>query len=229
MQSKVKLTKRQMKEDKFTTFMLTSKDKLQSELEDKWQYYLIGAIVVVVLIWAAVWFFGRQSSQESGAAAAYSKAMMSYMNRDNQVAALEFQQVIQEYGGTDFAANAAFILGNINLENRSYDEAVRYYRMYLDEFAGTPLNRAAATAGIATAAENQGKYSEAAALFVEAAQANAEGALRPDYEVGAIRNFLADGKIDQAETRLAILKDKYAGTAWTARAIRLITEKKQAG
>jgi TolA-binding protein len=229
MQSKVKLTKRQMKEDKFTTFMLTSKDKLQTELEDKWQYYLIGAIVTVVLIWAAIWFFGRQTSQESGAAAAYSKAMMSYMNRDNQVAALEFGQIVQEYGGTEIAANAAFVLGNLNLENRSYDEAIRYYRMYLDEFTGTPLNRAAALAGIATVAEDQGKFAEAAAGFVQAAEAKVDGALRPDYELGAIRNYLADGKIDQAETRLAILKDKYAGTDWTTRAIRLITEKKQAG
>ena len=229
MQSKVKLTKRQMKEDKFTTFMLTSKDRLQTELEDKWQYYLIGAIVVVVLIWAAIWFLGRQTTQESGAATAYSKAMMSYMNRDNQVAALEFGQIVQDYGGTEFAANAAFILGNLNLENRSYDDAIRYYRMYLDEFAGTPLNRAAAQAGIATVAENQGKFAEAAAGFVQAAEANADGALRADYELGAIRNYLADGKIDQAETRLAILKDKYAGSDWTTRAIRLITEKKQAG
>lgn len=229
MQSKVKLTKRQMKEDKFTTFMLTSKNKLQTELEDKWQYYLIGAIVVVVLIFAAIWFFGRQGTQESGAATAYSKAMLSYMNRDNQVAALEFEQIVQNYGGTEYGANAAFVLGNINLENRSYDESVRYYRMYLDEFSGTPLNRAAAMAGIATVAENQGKYAEAAAGFVQAAESNTDGALRPDYEVGAIRNYLADGKVDQAEARLAILKDKYADSDWTKSAIRLVTEKKQAG
>jgi thioredoxin-like negative regulator of GroEL len=101
--------------------------------------------------------------------------------------------------------------------------------MYLDEFSGTPLNRAAALAGIATVAENQGKYAEAAAGFVQAAESNVDGALRPDYEVGAIRNYLADGKVDQAEARLAILKDKYADSDWTKRAIRLVTEKKQAG
>jgi TolA-binding protein len=229
MQSKVKLTKRQIKEDKFTTFILNSKNKLQGELEDKWQYYIIGAVAVVVLVWAGVWFFGQQTGQESGAAEAYSKAMVEYQGGDKQVASLDFQQIITDYGGTDYAANAAFNLGNLNLTNRSYDEAIRYYRMFLDEYSGTPLDRAAAIAGIATVQADQGKYAEAAAGFVQAAEAFSDGPLRPDYELSAIRNYLADGKTDQAETRLAILKDKYQGTDWTNRAIRLITEKKQSG
>ena len=64
MQSKMKLTKRQVKEDRFTTFMLTSKDKLQGEFEDNWQYYVIGFAVVVVLIWALAWQFDRQSAKD---------------------------------------------------------------------------------------------------------------------------------------------------------------------
>ncbi len=229
MQSKAKITKRQMKEDKFTTFMLASKDKLQSEFEDKWQYYIIGAVVVIVLIWAGIWFIGRQSGQESGASEAFSKAMVSYQGGDNQVAILEFGQIIENYGGSDYAAQAAFILGNLNLDNRSFDEATRYFNKYLTDYTGTPLDRAAAQAGIATVAEDQGKYADAAAGFVKAAEAYTDGPLRPDYELGAIRNFIADGKIDQAEARLAILKEKYANTDWTTRAIRLITEKKQSG
>ena len=229
MQSKVKLTKRQVKEDKFTTFMLTSKDKLQSEFEDKWQYYVIGAVVLVVLIWAGIWFFNRQAGQESGASEAFSKAMVSYQGGDNQVAMLEFGQVIDNYGGSDYAAQAAFILGNLNMDNRSYDEAIRYFNKYLNDFTGTPLDRAAALAGIATIAEDQSKFAEAADGFVKAAEAYTDGPLRPDYELGAIRNYVADGKIDQAEARLAILKDKYPNTDWTTRATRLIAEKKQSG
>lgn len=229
MQSKIKLTKRQVKEDKFTTFMLTSKDKFQSELENKWQYYVIGIVVAFVAVWAVVWYFNRESTRSSDAAEAFSKAMMSYQSGDNQVAILELNQIMENYGGTNFAASAAFLLGNLNLSTRSYDEAIRYYRMYLNGYSGTALNRAAAEAGIATAEEDQAKFADAAAGFVRAAEAYPEGPLRPDYELGAIRNYLAGGSIDQAEARLAILKDKYASSDWTNRAIRMIAEKKQSG
>jgi len=68
-------------------FMLTSKNKLHRAGRQV-QYYVIGAIVVIVLIWARS---GSSAAVFSGERrrGRYSKAMMSYMNRDNQVAALE--------------------------------------------------------------------------------------------------------------------------------------------
>jgi len=227
MQSKVKLTKRQVKEDKFTTFMLTSKDKLQGEFEDKWQYYVIGIVLAVVLIWAVVWYFDQQSTREAQAAEAFSQAMSRYQLGDDQVAILEFSQVLENYGGTNLAAKAAFLLGNLNLATRNYDEAIRHYRLFLNDYKGTVLNRAAAYAGIAAAQEDQGQYGEAAASLVQAVETNPEGPLRPDYELGAVRNYLAAGNPELAEARLAILDEKYEGTDWASRATRMIAEKSQ--
>ncbi|MEW5797023.1 MAG: tetratricopeptide repeat protein [Candidatus Zixiibacteriota bacterium] len=229
MQSKVKLTKRQVKEDKFTTFMLTSKDKLQGEFEEKWQYYVIGLVVTVVAVWAVIWFFNQRSDRAVAAAEAYSKAMIAYQSGDNLNATLELNKVLSDYGGYDVAGNAALMLGNLNLSNRSYDEALRHYRIYLDDYGGPLFNRAAAQAGIATVQEDQAQHAEAAASFVKAAEMYPDGPLRPDYELGAIRNYLAGGEIDKADARLAILKDEYANSDWTNRAIRMIAEKKQSG
>lgn len=226
MQSKVKLTKRQMKEDKFTTFMLTSKDKFQSELEDKWQYYVIGLVVVVVLIAATVWHFDRQAVRGLEAAQAYARAVMSYQAGDEQVAILEFNQVLEDYGSSDVAASATFLLGNLNLSTRNYVEASRHYQAYLDGFAGNPLNRAASYSGMAAAQENQGQYIEAAATFMLAVGEYPGGPLEPDYELGAIRNYLASGNIESAEVRLANLEENYVGTEWAKRASRLISEKR---
>jgi len=210
MQSKVKLTKRQMKEDRFTTFMLTSKDKLQSELENKWQYYVVGFVLVVVLIWAVAWQLERQAASDIEAGEALSRAIATYQGGDEQVAILEFTR----------------ILGNANLSVRNYGEAIRYYQMYLDDFSGNKLDRAAALAGIAAAQEDQGQYAEAAASFVMAAEAFPGGPMEPDYELGALRNYLADGNTDLAEARLTILVENYDGTDWANRANRLFAEKR---
>ncbi len=226
MQGKVKLTKRQMKEDKFTTFMLTSKDKFQSELEDKWQYYVIGFVVIVVLIAAVAWHFDRQAVRGVEASQAYARAMISYQAGDEQVAILEFTQFLEDYGMSDVAASATFLLGNLNLSTRNYVEASRYYQAYLDDFGGNLLNRAAAYSGMAAAQENQGQYSEAAATLMLAIGEYPGGPLEPDYELGAIRNYLAGGNIESAEARLAILEENYAGTEWAKQASRLIGEKR---
>lgn len=226
MQSKVKLTKRQVKEDRFTTFMLTSKDKLQSELESKWQYYVVGFVLIVVLIWAVAWQLERQAASDIEAGEALSRAIATYQSGDEQVAILELTQILQDYGNSDEAATAVFLLGNANLSVRNYGEAIRYYQMYLDDFGGNKLDRAAALAGIAAAQEDQGQYAEAAASFVLAAEAFPGGPLEPDYELGALRNYLTGGNTDLAEARLTVLVENYDGTDWANRANRLFAEKR---
>jgi TolA-binding protein len=227
MQGKVKLTKRQVKEDKFTTFMLVSKDKLQSEFEQKWQYYVIGFVTVVLLVWAGVWYFENRLSQGTEAAEAFSNATLKYQIGNNEEAILDFAQVMEKYGGTDFAPRAAFMLGNLNLSARNYSESARYYQMYLDDFVGTPLDRAASYAGIAATQEDQAQYAEAAASFLKAIETLPGGPLEPDYELGAIRNYLAAGNLEPAKARLAILEEKYAESDWADRAALMIAEKSQ--
>jgi TolA-binding protein len=227
MQGKVKLTKRQVKEDKFTTFMLTSKDKLQGEFEQKWQYYVIGFVAVVLLLWAGVWYFQNRSSQGTDAAEAFSNAMLKYQTGNKEEAILDFAQVLEKYGASDFAPRAAFMLGNLNLSTRNYSEAMRYYQMYLDNYSGAVLDRAASYAGIAAAQEDQAQNAEAAVSFLKAIETLPDGPLEPDYELGAIRNYLASGNLEQAKARLAVLEEKNAGSDWTNRATRMIAEKNQ--
>jgi TolA-binding protein len=226
MQSKIKLTKRQVKEDRFTTSMLTFKDKMQREMEDNWQYYVIGLVVVVVLIWALAWQADRQSAKDVAAAEAFSRAQSSYQTgSDKQVAILEFGQIVETYGGSNEAGQATFLLGNLNLETRNYTEAIRYFQAYINDFGGDALDRAGAYAGIAAAHEDQGMYAEAAAGFVQASSASPDGPLTPDYYLGAMRNYLANGDQAQAEASLAELEAKHGDTDWAKRGKRLLAEK----
>jgi TolA-binding protein len=225
MQGKVKLSKRQMKEDKFTTFMLTSKDRLQAELEDKWQYYVIGLVAVIVLIWAVAWYFNQQARQNTEAVEAYSRAVLEYQSSgDEQVAIIALTQIVDNFAGSDVTEKAVFLLGNLNLNTRNYGEAERFYRRYLSDFGGSELNRAAAYAGIAALQEDQALFADAAASFLQAAREFPGGPLAGDYELGAVRNYLAAGDLTLAEERLAVLEENHAGTTWARRAAQLVSE-----
>ncbi len=221
MQSKVKLTKREIKEDKFTTFMLTAKDQFQQN----WQFYVIGIVVVILLVAAVSYYFSSQSTKGEEASARFARAMLDYQNGNDQIAILGFTEVIDDYGGAAVCEQAVYLVGKINLDTRNYSEAIRYFQMYLDKYKADRISRAAALAGIAVASENQGNNAEAAASFVRASEEYPEGPMAADYELGAVRNFLEVGDAESAEARLAVLKKEHADDENTNRAIRLYTEK----
>jgi TolA-binding protein len=216
-----KLTKRQIKEDKFTVFMLTARDQFLHY----WQYMAIGLVAVVLLVIGIVYYFNSQRAHAQEAATKFARSLMDYHMGNNQLAILSMSQIIDDYRGEEVAEQAAFMLGVINYQARNYPEAIRYYEMYLSKYRDDKLNRAAAQAGIAASLENQGQYREAAEGFVAACAEYPDGPLAGDYHLSAMRDFLEVGEIDNAQTHLDIIKNKYEGSELVNRAIRLFSEK----
>ncbi len=221
MYGKTKLTKRQIKEDKFTIFMLSAKNQLL----ENWQYVVIGIAAVAVAIVAIVYYVNARQAKAQQAATRYARALMDYHSGNSQVAIMELTQVVEEYGDDDVAEQATFLLGNINYESRNYPEAIRFYEQYLAKYRENKLNRAAALAGIAACYENQGKFQEAAEKYVAAAEEYPDGPLVGDYYYSAMRNFLEVGDIDQAKKYLELVKEEYKDTDRANQAQRLFSEK----
>ena len=221
MQTKVKLTKRQIKEDKFTTFMLTAK----SQLQEKWEYYAIGVVALILVVGGLAYAVNYFEGKELEAAGRFSGAMREYQSGNKQPAIIALSQVINDYGGSDEAARATCVLGNLYLVDRNYLEAEKNYRLYLSDYGDDPFLRSAAQAGLAVSAENQGRYAEAADLFGQAIQEEPDGPMEADYRLGAIRNFILLDQVDRASEELEVLEEKYPNQEQTRQAIRLVTEK----
>ncbi len=221
MQGKVKLTKRQVKEDKFTTFMLTSKDRFL----ENWQFYVGGLVVVVLAISFMSWYVNHSSDLEIQAAEKFAAASMSYSQDEYQIARLGFSEILDDYAGTAVTSQATFLLGNICLDAREYDEAQRYFEMYVNKYKDDKLSRASALAGIATVHENQAKYADAATYFVRASKEWHDGPLAGEYELGAVRNFVKAENVESARERLEVLKADFEGNMVVDQAIRLMSEK----
>lgn len=221
MYGRTKLTKRQIKEDKFTVFML----KAKNQVLDNWQYLVVGLVVVILAVTGTVYYFNSRQAQKQEAASRFARALMDYRSGNNQVAIMGLNQVVEEYGGDEVTEYAVFLLGNINYEIRNYPEAIRYFELYLLKYRQSRFNRAASLAGIASSLENQGQYREAAEKFVAAYNEYPNGPMIGDYQVSAMRNFLEVGEVDQAKTYLELITNEFDDTDLADRAVRLFSEK----
>ncbi|MGH8015602.1 MAG: tetratricopeptide repeat protein [Candidatus Zixiibacteriota bacterium] len=221
MYEKVKLSKRQIKEDKFTAFMLSSK----KQMEENWQYYAIAAVVMVLLVVGIIYYLDSRSDSSNLAATQLAQATMQYRQGNSQVAILTLSDIVTKYGSTGFAEQATFLLGKINLETRNYEEAKLYFELYLEKYKEHELNRAASLAGLGVAFENQGRYDEAAAQFEKAVQEYPESALLSDLHYGAMRNYLMAGQSEKAKVHLDVITELFGGTKVATDAALLFYEK----
>lgn len=217
----VKLSKRQIKEDKFTSFMLNAK----TQFFENWQFYVIGLVVVVIIIAGAVYLTDYQERRAVEAQQKFGRGLNSYQGGQTQVAIVELTGIIDDYGGEDAAEQATFLLGRVNLDTRNYSESIRYFEMYASKYKDNKRNLAAAYAGVATCYENQGDYEQARVNFTKSIDVFPDGPMAGDYELSLLRMDLKAGDDDAASARLTQIKDKYQGTELVNIAIRLASEK----
>ncbi|HOP08253.1 MAG TPA: tetratricopeptide repeat protein [candidate division Zixibacteria bacterium] len=221
MQQKVKLTKRQIKEDKFTIFMLKSRGWFQ----DNWQFVTIGLVVVILLSVAVVYYAQSRVTSDEEAAAKFAEAVAYYRRGNTQEASMRLQTIVSEHSSSSLADEATYLLGNLNLRSRNYSEATRYYEIYLKETKGFPMTRAAAAAGIAVAYENQSMFTEAADYYLKAIKAYPDGPLDGDYSLALMRCYLETEQENLAREQLDHVTKSYQGTELANRAIRIFQEK----
>ncbi len=221
MYGKVKLTKRQIKEDKFTTFMLTAKH----QFIENWQWFVIGIAAVILVVVAIVYYFNSQAARQQEANERLSRAILDYRTGSHEVTMLSLAEIIDDYPGTVVADQATFLLGKLNFELRNYPEAQRYFEMYVEEYKDNPLRRASCLSGIAGCYENLGNFTEAARRYAVAVEEYPDGPLAGDQRLAAMRNFLMAGEIEPARTQMEAIKKDFSGTELERKAIRLFNEK----
>ncbi len=224
MYGKVKLTKRQIKEDKFTAFMLTSKQ----QVEENWQYLAIAVIVAILGVVGSVYYLDSVEETSRLAAANLSKGNLEFRGGNSQVALLTFNDIINNYGGTKSAEQATFMLGKVNLQTRNYSEAIRFFEMYLQKYSKNLLNRASSYTGLGTAMENQGNFLEAAEAFEKGTMELPESPLQQSLRFGAMRNYLKVDNVEKARPHFKYITENFEGTETANRASRLFYEKSAA-
>ncbi|HEQ98896.1 MAG TPA: hypothetical protein ENO22_06100 [candidate division Zixibacteria bacterium] len=224
-----RLTKRQMKEDKFVTGLLKSQEYFNRNRTQ----ILLGIAGLIVVILVAVLLIANARSSEQAAQNQYGDASMAVReffntfemdqnqdgipdgNLDSALTILssakaEFEGILQQHGGSDMAKFATFYLGSISFKLGDYAEAEKYYRMFLDKYHISEGFEAAAKMGLAGCKEALRDFEGAGMLYMEVAEDYPDFPQKLDVLRKAAINLAQAGLNDQALMAFKLLEESDA-------------------
>jgi len=154
-----KLTKKEMRKDPLLIFIAQSQDFLRAE----WIKIVSTVLVIILVVTAAAFFIkGRRNSEIN----AYDAALTALQNNAPEATDL-LKTIVDRYGGSHYAADALLRLGNQYFRQKEYDTSEKYFRQYIDKYAGDPLSDFNAYRGLGVVLEEKGDYRKAASTYEE--------------------------------------------------------------
>jgi tetratricopeptide (TPR) repeat protein len=168
---KKKVTKQDLKEDKFVKFSLQAKSWFDENYQKIMRIALgIGAIIVILLFY---YYNSQETAKEANSQLGI--AEIEYKNGNLAKASERLIKLIDDYDGTDSADKGMFLLANIYYQQKKYEDAQVYFDRFIGAYSGSNILLASGYAGLAACEEVGKNYSEAADLYEQAAE------LAPDF------------------------------------------------
>ena len=199
-----RITKKEIKQDKFVTLTL----KLNEWIRGHLNHVLIvagGAVLVAVIVFFVI---SSKAKKERNAAELLGKAGIELQTGDLGAATGDLQKVINQYGDTESSGKAIFLLASAFYYARDYNQAQSNFEKYLDKYKNDPLTRAAAQAGIADCYMQKGNFLLAGDNYIQAVSLYPEGFLAPEYLLSAADAYLQANQKDKSrEVFNRIIKD----------------------
>jgi predicted negative regulator of RcsB-dependent stress response len=199
-----KLSKRELKEDKFVTFYFQAQDYFYKNSK-----IITGALIALIVVVFAIYGFNRmESSNNEVAQLELTKAKVA-LDQNNPDAAIDMLlQLVGEYGGTASGKEACFYLGNAYFEKKDYDNAEHYYQEFLGSHDDEILE-SSALAGIAACQEEKQDYAAAAASYEKAAREYSGVFLTPLNLYNSARCYILAEQNEKARQLLNQIIEEY--------------------
>lgn len=200
-----RITKKEIKEDKFVTFTLKLSEWFRKHLN---QLLIAGGSVILI---AVIVFFvlSSQTKKERKAAEILGKASLELQTGNLSVAAGDLQTVINQYGNTKSAGPATFLLASAFYYAKDYTQAQSIFEKYQEKYKSDFLLIASAQAGIAECYMQKGNFVPAGESFVKAVTLNPKGLLSPQYLLQAADAYLKANQKDKSKELLNRLVKEY--------------------
>lgn len=199
-----RITKKEMKQDKFVTYSLKISEWIQKHLNE----VLMGAGGVILVAVIVFFILSSQAKRGRKASDLLGKANLELQAGNLGQAVTDLQTVVNKYGSTKDAGRATFFLASAFYYAEDYVQAQSMFEKYLEKYKENILLTASAQAGIADCHMQKGNYVQAAEEFVKAASLNPQGFLAPQYLLRATSAYLdADQKDKARETLNKLISD----------------------
>lgn len=160
-----KLSKHDLKEDNFITFVLESWEFVRVH-QNK---FFIGLIALVIIVAGTVWMNNSRQQARESAEAQFAEAMASFRNMQYKSAGEMFEIINERYGSMKEGVHANYFIGQCALLEGRNPDAIDAFGKYLEHADKYPFFRDAAMDGMAVAYENERNYEKAAQIYLELA------------------------------------------------------------
>jgi len=194
LQPKKKMTKREIKEDKFVQAALSA--RIYVEENYKKVLTVTGAIFAVIIL-LMVWRYVHKMNVENSSAL-LGKAQLEYQSLNYPKAKEFLFRLLEEYPGSSAAKQGKFLLANLYFQENNMEEAKRNFREFIDSYSGSNILLASGLAGYAACLEKENSHREAAEYYERAQKRAPEFVEAPNYLFLAGLNYKEAGLNDKA-------------------------------
>ena len=174
-----------MKEDKLVTYYFKSIDYINQNSKVVYGVAL-GIIAVIVLSYM---FMGSRRTAEINASVELTKARAEIDNANHVKAIDILKNMIINYGGTENAGRGTFYLANILFEQNKPEEAIEYYKEYLDDYEDDIIISSSSYSGLGACYEEMKNYEQAANYYLKGAKKYSEHFEAPGLLMSAGRCY----------------------------------------
>lgn len=167
----VRITKRQMKEDKLvtTTFRVTEFVQTHSRT------FIITLAALVAVTAVVVFTISSRSARSKEAARLLGRAYLTTAVGNAELSATDLKTIVEDYGSSSSAPLATYYLADLYFRDGRYEEALKYFQLYVDEYHHNQFLTVASLVGAADSYMELGKPASAADFYLKAFQADTAG------------------------------------------------------
>jgi tetratricopeptide (TPR) repeat protein len=192
---KRKMTKQDLKEDKFVKYSLQAKTYIDENYQ-KIMRAVIGASILIVI---AVFYYYNSIETDKEANSQLGIAEIEFANANLVKASQRLVKLIEEYDGTDAADQGMFLLANIYFQQKNYTDARWYFEKFVSAYSGSNILLASGYAGIAACSEVEENYQDAAELYERAADLAPQFPESDNYYYLSALCYKKAGDLDKAK------------------------------
>jgi tetratricopeptide (TPR) repeat protein len=174
-------------------------------------------IALVFIIGGGWIYLNKQHEKNDSAALDFAKVFTYYDNGQYQIAIngipekgiRGFQDIVSNYGSTDYGNLSKFYLANCYYNLGEYDKALTEYE---DASVNSSLLEASRLSGIAACYEVKGNFADAAKDFEKAGKYSENDPNAPDNLANAARNYAKAGDKEHAIELYKLIKKEHASS-----------------
>jgi len=204
-----RITKKGLKHDA----LLETAAKSTKFVEHHMNKVLIAAVALIAVVAIVTLVSRSRRATELAASAALITAGQTLSSAQIDMAAQQYQDVIDQYPGTRSAGAAVCYLGTINYHQEKYEEALQHFDEYLARYGGSGNLRLVALEGKAAILEQRRDFAAAAELYDQLASESSDVASAAARNLlNAARCYRSAGDWTAVRDTAARILDEHAGT-----------------